>query len=312
MTEQELIEQRRTKWRVSGNPVRTVEEARDFIDEVGFCVMYPVRPSKVVPTFFGATVGSDTNLPLQPQAFSDPRAITANELMIRLLRNKSAFETNIFGENPFLFSVAVFPYFYATITDYHPKQPPKKRGREKASPLLVDTFRLLQQHGPMNKQQLRDELGGDLSEAGIDHALHDLWSALKITRVDYSPQSGALWDVLYRWTPEMVYDGLHISVGEALSALLSRYIDTVVAADQNEIEDFFSVIAPRSRVRETVNALLRARQFRPLSIGGRMLIASSQLQDANAVAQGVPHIPRPRQRNTPVVAGGPEKDRRNG
>jgi len=196
MTEQEFIEQRRTRWRVNGNPIRTLEEARDFLDEVGFCLMYPVRPSKLVPTFFGATVGSDTNLPLQQQAFGDPRASTATELMIRLLRNKLAFETNTFGENPFLFSASVFPYFYASVTDYHPKQPPKKRGREKASPLLVDTFRVLQQHGPMNKKQLRAELGGDLSEVGIDHALHDLWSALKITRVDYSLQTGAVWDVL--------------------------------------------------------------------------------------------------------------------
>ena len=311
MTEQELIEQRRTKWRVKGNPIRTLEEARDFIDEVGFCLMYPVRPSKLVPTFFGATVGSDTNLPLQQQAFSDPRGSTATELMIRLVRSKLAFETNTFGENPFLFSATVFPYFYATVTDYHPKQPPKKRGREKASPLLVDTFRLLQQHGPMNKQQLRAELGGDLSEAGIDHALHDLWAALKITRVDYSPQTGTVWDVLYRWAPEMVYDGLHISVGEALSALLSRYIDTVVAADQNEIEDFFSVIAPRSRVRETVNALLRAREFRPISIGRRNLVGSSHLHETNSAVERAPRIPRPRQRNSPVIAA-LEKDRRNG
>jgi 23S rRNA pseudouridine2605 synthase len=311
MTEQELIEQRRTKWRVKSNPIRTLEEAQNFIDEVGFCLMYPVRPSKLVPTFFGATVGSDTNLPLQQRAFSDPRGSTATELMIRLLRSKFAFETNTFGENPFLFSAAVFPYFYATVTDYHPKQPPKKRGREKASPLLIDTFRLLQQHGPMNKQQLRAELGGDLSEAGVDHALHDLWSALKITRVDYSPQTGTVWDVLYRWAPEMVYDGLHISVGEALSALLSRYIDTVVAADQNEIEDFFSVIAPRSRIRETVNALLRAREFRPISIGGRNLVGSSHLHETNSAAERAPRIPRSRQRNTPVIAA-LEKDRRNG
>jgi len=84
MTEQELIERRRTKLRVNGNPIRTLEEAREFIDEVGFCLMYPVRPPKLVPTFFGATVGSDTNLPLPQQAFNDPRASTATELMIRL------------------------------------------------------------------------------------------------------------------------------------------------------------------------------------------------------------------------------------
>jgi 23S rRNA pseudouridine2605 synthase len=311
MTEQELIEQRRERWRLNGNPIRTLEEAREFIDEVGFCLMYPLRPPKLGPTFFGATVGSDTDLPLQQQAFRDPRAVAATELMIRLLRNQFAFEANTFGETPFLFSASVFPYFYATVTDYHPKQPPKKRGREKASPLLIDTFRLLQQHGPMNKQQLHSELGGDLSEAGIDHALHDLWSALKIARVDYTPQTGSLWDVLYRWAPKMVDEGTHISVGEALSALLSRYVDSVIAADQNDIEDFFSVIAPRSRVRETVNALLSAREFRPISVGGRMLIGSAHLHERDSAPEHALRGPRPRQRNTPDVAGA-EKGRPNG
>ena len=311
MTEQELIELRRERWRLNGNPIRTLEEAREFIDEVGFCLMYPIRPPKLGPTFFGATVGSDTDLPLQQQAFRDPRASTATELMIRLLRNQFAFESNTFGETPFLFSVSVFPFFYATVTDYHPKQPPKKRGHEKAPPLLIDTFKLLQQHGPMNKQQLRTELGGDLSEAGIDHALHDLWSALKITRVDYSPQTGSLWDVLYRWAPKMVDEGTHISVGEALSALLSRYVDAVIAADQSDIEEFFSVIAPRSRVRETVNALLSAREFRPVSVAGRMLIGSAHLHERDSIAERNPPGARPRQRNTAVTAGA-EKDRRNG
>ena len=303
MTEQELIEQRRTKWRVNGSPIRTLEEARQFIDEIGFCLMYPVRPQKLVPTFFAATLGSDADLPLQQQAFSDPRAGTVTELMIRLLRSRFAYETNTFGETPFLFSASVFPYFYATVTDYYPKQPPKKRGRERPTPLVVDTFRLLQRHGAMNKQQLRAELGGDLSEVAIDHALHALWSALKITRVDYSPQTGTVWDVLYRWTPEIVDEGSHISVGEAISALLSRYVDTVIAADQNDIEDFFSVIAPRSRVRAIINALLSAREFPPVSVDGRMLIGSAHSHEKNFSAKGVPRASWPRQRTTPVTAG---------
>src|SRR5438270_9595907 len=74
MTEQELVEQRRAKWRVNGNPIRTLEEAREFLEEVGFCLTYPVLPPKLAPTFFGATVGSDLGLALQQQAFSDPRS----------------------------------------------------------------------------------------------------------------------------------------------------------------------------------------------------------------------------------------------
>ena len=108
MTEQELIELRRERWRLNGKPIRTLEEAREFIDDVGFCLMYPVRPPKLCPTFFAATTGSDRDLPFQQQVFNDPRAAAATELMIRLLRNQFTFETNTFGETPFLFSASAF------------------------------------------------------------------------------------------------------------------------------------------------------------------------------------------------------------
>ena len=45
MTEQDLHELRREKWRLDGKPIRTIEEARAFVEGVGFCLMYPMRPT---------------------------------------------------------------------------------------------------------------------------------------------------------------------------------------------------------------------------------------------------------------------------
>ena len=39
--------------------------------------------------------------------------------------------------------------------------------------------------------------------------------------------------------------------GEALSALLSKYLDCVIAADQQEVESFFGNFVPRSRVKRS-------------------------------------------------------------
>ena len=44
MHETQLQELRREKWRLNGQPVRTLEDAREFIDSVGFCLLYPQRP----------------------------------------------------------------------------------------------------------------------------------------------------------------------------------------------------------------------------------------------------------------------------
>ena len=63
MTDLELQQQRRDKWRLNGKPIRTIEEARAFVEEVGFCLMYPQRPAFLAPTFVGAFVGADEHLP---------------------------------------------------------------------------------------------------------------------------------------------------------------------------------------------------------------------------------------------------------
>src|ERR1700756_3965309 len=96
MIEQELQLLRREKWRLDGKPIRTIEQARAFLDEVGFCLMYPKRPALLVPTFIGAFVGSEDRLPGWQHAFQDPRAGQATELMVRMLREKTAFGANLF------------------------------------------------------------------------------------------------------------------------------------------------------------------------------------------------------------------------
>lgn len=272
MTEQQLQELRQRKWRLGGEPIRTVEDARDFIETVGFCTMYPLRPTVLAPTFLGACVGNEGNLPTWQHAFADPRAQGATELMVRLLRSRGAFEANVFGETPFLVSASAFPFFYGLAGDRNPRQVPKTGPRSEYSPLAAHAFQAIQKDGPISKQRLRENLGGDLSEAALDRALNELWLKLRITRVDYTHEEGAFWDVLFRWAPEPVREGMHLSVGVALSALISKYVDCVVAAEQSEVEDFFSHLVARSKARDAIHALLAAREFTYVHVGGRAML----------------------------------------
>src|SRR5579884_2316181 len=106
MTEQELLQTRTDRWRLNGNPIRRIEDARVFVEDVGFCLLYPVRPQTLVPTFMGAFVGADDRLPTWQMAFSDPRAAGAIELMVRLLRERTAYEANFFdGNNSLLLEI---------------------------------------------------------------------------------------------------------------------------------------------------------------------------------------------------------------
>jgi hypothetical protein len=273
MNESELQHARVEKWHLDGRPVRTLEEGRAFFESVGFSLLYPLRPALLVPTFVGAWVGAEDHLPTWQHSFSDPRAQDAKELMVRLLRDRAAFEANLFDENnAFLVSASAFPYFYALVGERNPKHAPKAGSRSEYSQLACDAFEIIRREGPVSKQRLGERLGGSLSGAALDRALSELWSRLRITRVDYNALEGASWDVLYRWAPEPVREGIGLSVGEALTALLSKYLDCVVAADQQELEGFFGNFVPRSRVKEAVNALLAARELSFVHVGNRSLI----------------------------------------
>jgi hypothetical protein len=273
MTDLELQQQRQAKWRLSGNAIRTIEDARSFLEDVGFCLMYPRRSGFLVPTFVGAFVGADDRLPEWQHAFKDPRAALATELMVRLLRERSAFEANLFEENNgLIIAASVFPYFYALTGERNPKQPPKPGTRSPYSQLACDAYAVIQKEGPLSKQKLLEELGGGLSIPALDKALGELWSKLRLTRVDYKVNEGSVWDLLYRWALEPVKEGVGLSVPEALSALLSKYLDCVIAVEQSELENFFGSFIARSKVKEAVNALLAARELSFVHVGGKSLL----------------------------------------
>ena len=273
MTDLELQELRRAKWRLDGRPVHTLEDARSFLESVGFCLMYPQKPPLLAPTFVGAWVGADDRLPPWQQVFADSRAQEATELMVRLLRERDAYEANLFGENnPFLIAGSVFPYFYGLVGERNPKHAPQAGPRSEYSELACDTFAAIQRGGPISKVKLQETLGGSISTPALDHALGELGAKLRITRVDYGSREGSVWDVLYRWSPDAVHEGMELSVATALSALLSKYLDCVVAADQSELESFFGNFVSRSRIREAVNVLLAARELEFVHVGGRSLI----------------------------------------
>jgi hypothetical protein len=102
--------------------------------------------------------------------------------------------------------------------------------------------------------------------------LTELWARLRITRVDYNPEDGSSWDVLYRWAPDAVREGISLSVAEALTALISKYLDCVVAGEQSELDAFFSSVIGRARVKEATNALLAARELTFLHVGNRSML----------------------------------------
>jgi hypothetical protein len=242
--------------------------------------MYPERTLPRVPSFMAAFGGTTAGLPTAKNAFADPRAQQATDLMVRLLRERSAFEMILSGENTLVVSAAAFPFFYGLVGDRTPKSLPQKKAQGAAvSELSAKVFEALQKHGPLSKSQMQEHVGRETSQAALDRSLTELWSILKITRVDYRAGSGALWDVLYRWAPAPVKEGINISVPEAVTALVSKYLETAIAVEQDDLEQFFSHMTSRSKVREAVGALLQARELNLVTIGTKSLIRLTPAPD---------------------------------
>jgi 23S rRNA pseudouridine2605 synthase len=287
MTDAELFLARAQRWRLDGHSVRTLDDARSFLESVGFCLMYPMRSAILVPTFIGAWVGADDKLPMRQHAYADPRAKAATELMVRALRDKAAYEAPLVDENnAFLLSASVFPYFYSLVGERNPKLPPASGPRSPYSPLACDAFEIIRRRGPVSKAKLGEMLGGSVSNAGLDRALSELWAKLRITRVDYTAAEGSVWDELGRWAPDVVREGVGISVPEALSALVSKYLDCVIAVDEGEVENFLANFVPRTRVKEAIHALLSAREVSFVHVGSKSLL--------QVTPPKVAYVPKPR------------------
>jgi Winged helix DNA-binding domain len=287
MTDTELAQARAQKWRLDGQPARTLDDARSFLESVGFCLMYPMRPPILVPTFIGAWVGSDDKLPTRQHAYNDPRAKEATELMVRALRERAAYEAPLIDEdNAFLLAASVFPFFYAIVGERNPRLAPASGPRSPYSPLACDAFEIIRRRGPISKSKLGEMLGGSVSNAGLDRGLSELWAKLRITRVDYTVEEGSVWDELSRWAPEVVREGVGISVPEALSALVSKYLDCVIAVDEGDVENFLANFVPRTRVKEAIHALLAARELSFAHVGSKSLL--------QVTPPKVAYVPKPR------------------
>jgi len=74
-------------------------------------------------------------------------------------------------------------------------------------------------------------------------------------------------------------EGVGISVPEALSALIGKYLEAVEAASQEELEHFFSYLVSGSKTREAIHALLAARQLALVAVGAKTLIHLAPMAD---------------------------------
>lgn len=301
MTSEQLQNARAARWRQAGNPLLTVEETRSWIEDAGLCLFAPRRAHFAAPaaSLLEAVAGTVTDAPARETVE------TATTLLKRLAADGAVVPLNLFGgagapgagfgaaavpagaglgsfDTPdFLMAREVLPYVFSLIGGRNWKSGPG----DKASPLMVEVWTLLRDDGAKTAAEIQGTLGREVTEAAVLRALGELWHALRVVPAYDAEETR--WEVTQaRFAAEMAASQ-KVAQTTALSALVSLYLDGVVAAERDEIEVFLSPLTARSRVREVVNGMQATRQLEIVSVGAHPLLhVTGSLPEFAAVEEG--------------------------
>ncbi len=262
LTTEQLNQARASAWHQAGNPLLTADDAAAWLRETGVALFLPraQQLATAAPSFVEATLGAADLTPAREATEN------ASSLLERLLESGDAIALNLLGtpgEQPdFLATVETLPFLFALLGDKEWKRGP----RGKSSPLVIEVWKLLEREGPLTAIEIKEQLGRQLTEAAALRALGDLWLHLRVEPVLQTGEP-ATWQLLERRRQKQMQAGSTMSQAVALSALVSLYLQSTVAASGEEIEIFLSPIASRSKVREVVRGLTATRQLSTLNLG---------------------------------------------
>ena len=279
-TAAQLADTRLKQWHQQGEALLTMENLRAWLNAAGLVLFVP-RPqiASPAPSLVEAVLGAPTPNPTLEQ-ISEARGLLA-----RLVAEGLAVPLNLLGpgtgtvhaavpgDTPdFVASTAVFSYVFTLRGDKAWKQPPATSGALKVSILAHAIHEALSQRGPLTAYDLTTEVGKEVTEAAVLRALGELWMHLRVLPLAQPDGRPSVWELASARFTKQIKAGANAGQPSALSALVSLYLGQAVVASEDEIESFLSPLAPRSRIRDVIHALLSARQLDTVAVEGRTML----------------------------------------
>jgi len=219
--------------RTPARRLHTVEEARVFVDEVGFCHFWPIKGIET-PSLFHAIAGRVRPVPME---HGDPDISKCWGWKDQSLDKKWWYYGKLLKRRATLVSLSELPYFYALSENYGDLDDYLQEywdGRMTAEARAV--YETLLAQGPLDTVRLRREarLSAESAKSRFDRALTELQAGLKVLPVGVA-EAGAwryafVYELLPRWFPQVSEQARAIGRGEARQQILRRYLANVVAA----------------------------------------------------------------------------------
>ena len=231
--------------RTAERQLHTVEDARAFVDEVGFCHFWPIKGVET-PNLFHAIAGRVRPVPME---HGDPDIGKCWGWKDQSLDKKWWYYGKLLRRRATLVSLEMLPYFYAlsenygSLDDYLQEY---EDGRMTAEAKAV--YEAILENGPLDTVRLRREarMSAESAKSRFDRALVELQVGLKVLPIGVA-EAGAwryafVYEIVQRYLTDLPAQARPIGRGEARRALVLRYLDNVVAADRKMVAKVFHVL----------------------------------------------------------------------
>ncbi len=273
ITQEWVADQRSFNYhRTPNRRIQSVEAAREFVAELGFCHFWPVKGAEL-PNLFHAIAGRIRPVPME---HDDPDISKCWGWKDSSLGKRWWYYGKLLRKRATLISLDLLPAFWACsdnlgelddyLEEYH-------AGRMPTEAKWI--YEALLQHGPLHTIQLRRaaRMSAQGAKSRFQRGLVELQVGLKVLPIGVA-RAGAwryafVYDIVQRHFPDLPEQASQMKPYEARRVLVSRYLDNVVASDRKNIGKIFHVLGwSATEVEHTVAALLKQGAIREMQVDG--------------------------------------------
>jgi hypothetical protein len=265
--------------------VHTLDEAKAFLSEVGFCHLWPIQDIEM-PSLFHAIAG---RLRPVPRAHDDADLSACWGWKDDSLGKRWWYYGKMLRRKATLISIDMLPFFYACTENYGDLDDYLQEYQAGTlSSEAKQIYEALLRHGPLDTIRLRREswMSAQSSKSRFERALVELQVGLKVLPTGVA-EAGAwdyafIYDIVQRHFPDLPGQARQIKRSEARRTLVLRYLHNTVGVDRDMIRRVFHVLNwTPTELERTLASLLQEGAIRVVQVEGRkqpQLISSRALE----------------------------------
>jgi hypothetical protein len=241
-----IAEQRAYRYRrTPARRVKTIEGARAFVDEIGFCHFWPIKDIEM-PNLLHAIAGRVRRVPAQ---HDDPDGSRCWGWKDQSLGKKWWYYAKLLRRRATLVSLDLLPSFYACSSNFGELDDYLQEYQDgMLTSEAKQIYEALLEHGPLHTIRLRKEarMSADSAKSRFERALAELQVGLKVLPIGIA-QAGAwryafIYEIVQRHFPNLPQQAQRIKRSEARQNLVLTYINNVVGAERNMIRRAFHIL----------------------------------------------------------------------